>query len=233
MLGQLRARLGVFAILGNHDMFRGQPEVVVAALEGVGIEVLRNRSVFLSAARLGWSAGGLHVVGLGDLSSGDCRTAPLLDLPPHGPRIVLAHNPDTVAQLQGLPARVDVVLSGHTHGGQICLPSAVSPTAAADPSRTALATGSRRGFPLLRMLRAVHGTLPRPLRWLVPGRRHLHVVRNWQWAQGLHVVERADERAARWPPIALYVSRGLADPYRRAFCDPEVSFLTFVPRGER
>jgi predicted MPP superfamily phosphohydrolase len=60
-LGHLRARLGVFAVLGNHD-HRVGADAVEAALEGNGITVLRNRHV-----RMPQNGSGLIVAGIDDL----------------------------------------------------------------------------------------------------------------------------------------------------------------------
>jgi len=62
-----------------------------------------------------------QVAGIDDLWSGECDpVAALRDLCPNSPRLVLAHNPLTVEQLSG--ERCDLMLSGHTHGGQVNWP---------------------------------------------------------------------------------------------------------------
>jgi len=123
ILGGLRARLGVFAVLGNHDhairaswgprMHRGLNERVAAALEGVGIRVLHNELVVLES-------GGerFQVSGVDDLWSRQCRPEEALaDLDPSCPHIMLAHHPLTIHLVDG--KRCDLMLSGHTHGGQV------------------------------------------------------------------------------------------------------------------
>lgn len=122
----LRAPLGVFAVLGNHDFSvhtargaRRHPELgrrVADALAAEGVTVLRNRSV-----RVEHNGAGLLVAGVDDLWSGESDPdAALKDTCAGTPRVVLAHNPQSVEQLAA--HRADVVLSGHTHGGQINLP---------------------------------------------------------------------------------------------------------------
>jgi predicted MPP superfamily phosphohydrolase len=122
----LRAPLGVFAVLGNHDFSvhtargaRRHPELhrrVTDALGAEGVSVLRNRSV-----RVEHSGAGLLIAGVDDLWSGesDPDTA-LAGTCTNTPRIVLAHNPQSAEQLAH--HRADLVLSGHTHGGQINWP---------------------------------------------------------------------------------------------------------------
>jgi uncharacterized protein len=119
-LGALRARHGVFAVLGNHD-WKQAGDRMWRALEDVGIEVLENR-----AAR----AGGFHVAGLADLR---CRRpdlpSALAGVPDDAPVVVLSHDPDVFPYV---PDRVALTLSGHLHGGQVAIPVVRRP---AVPSR--------------------------------------------------------------------------------------------------
>jgi uncharacterized protein len=122
----LKAPLGVFAVLGNHDFSvhtargaRRHPELdrhVTDALSAEGVTVLRNKSV-----RVEYNGAGLLVAGVDDLWSGQSDPdAALCGTCTDTPRVVLAHNPQSVEQLSA--HRADVVLSGHTHGGQINWP---------------------------------------------------------------------------------------------------------------
>ena len=114
-LGKLRSRLGVFAVLGNHD-FQVDAEAVTKALRSHQIHVLRN-----SHRPLRNSSGTLWLIGVDDLwwSSDDLPLA-LESVPSEDARILLCHNPRGIrkAALHG----IDLVLSGHTHGGQVRLP---------------------------------------------------------------------------------------------------------------
>jgi predicted MPP superfamily phosphohydrolase len=122
----LKAPLGVFAVLGNHDFsvrnalgirrYRGLCQAIADALGAHGVTVLRNQSV-----RLERSGAGLIVAGIDDLWSREADPqAALANQPPEVPRIVLAHNPQSVELLNHY--RADLVLSGHTHGGQVDWP---------------------------------------------------------------------------------------------------------------
>jgi uncharacterized protein len=109
-LGKLRAPLGTFAVLGNHDWKQAGDEMW-RALTAAGIEVLENR-----AAR----AGSFHVAGLADLRvRRPDLPAALADAPPGAPVILLSHDPDV---FPFVPDRVALTLSGHLHGGQVAIP---------------------------------------------------------------------------------------------------------------
>jgi hypothetical protein len=126
LLAGLSAPAGVFAVLGNHDFsvrsalglrrYRRLHLAIEEALTDHGITVLRNE---FHEVRHG--SGSLHVVGVDDLWSRRCDLeAALGAIPRHLPRVVLAHNPRTIERLQG--ERCDLMLSGHTHGGQVNWP---------------------------------------------------------------------------------------------------------------
>jgi predicted MPP superfamily phosphohydrolase len=125
-VGRLKAPLGVYAVLGNHDhsirnalgirRYRKLADTIVDALRGQGVRVLINESVTLRRARAT-----LHLAGVDDLWSRRCDVARAIDgLEPDTPRVLLAHNPRTVEELGG--RRCDLMLSGHTHGGQVDWP---------------------------------------------------------------------------------------------------------------
>lgn len=116
LLGELRAPLGRYAILGNHDMWLGQQEML-AALRTAEITPLENRGVLLK-----YRGAALYLAGLKDGFSGHPDlTAALADLPDAVPCIVLAHEPDLADDI-ARSGRVHVQLSGHSHGGQVRLP---------------------------------------------------------------------------------------------------------------
>ncbi len=109
-LGGLRAPLGTYAVLGNHD-WKQSGDGMWRALRDVGIEVLENRAV---------PAGDFFVAGLADLRMRrpDLPTA-LADVPADAPLILLSHDPDV---FPFVPDRVALTLSGHLHGGQVAIP---------------------------------------------------------------------------------------------------------------
>src|ERR1700689_589723 len=114
LLGRLRARYGVYAVLGNHD-FRVDADAITSALRHQRIDVLRNRHVTL------WFGGeAVSLAGGDDYGYGaDLRRA-MRGVPREAATILVAHNPRVIH----LASRhnVSLVLSGHTHGGQVNLP---------------------------------------------------------------------------------------------------------------
>jgi len=116
VLARFRARDGVVAVLGNHDHWVG-PDAVSAVLERAGVTLLTNRHVLVRRG-----AATLAVAGVDDFTHGATRPdEALAGVAPEIPRILLSHNPDLI---EYLPAglRVDVMLSGHTHNGQLHFP---------------------------------------------------------------------------------------------------------------
>ncbi len=111
----LRARHGVYAVLGNHDYWV-HAEGMTDALRKSGIDVLfdEKRKISVEGAYI-W------LVGTDDVWEGNPDYDKALNgVQPEDACIVLAHNPDAVLALKGRTA--DLVLAGHTHGGQVNLP---------------------------------------------------------------------------------------------------------------
>ena len=115
VLGGLRAKLGRFAVLGNHDR-RLSTIKTRRALAKAGLQELTNTGVWLERG-----GARLRFCGVDDWSTGqpDLRAA-LGDAQADDAVILLAHNPDYVQRIRD--RRVGLVLSGHTHGGQVVLP---------------------------------------------------------------------------------------------------------------
>ncbi len=116
LLGRLRAPLGVYAILGNHDYWAGGSRVA-AAVAAAGPTVLRNEARRLIAP----GGAPFWLVGLDDAARRRVDLdAAFAGVPEGSFRILLAHEPDMADHLDG--RRVDLQLSGHTHGGQVVFP---------------------------------------------------------------------------------------------------------------
>ncbi len=109
-LSDLRAPHGIYAILGNHDDDRDMP----AALRRQGFEVLKD-----ARTRIEIKGEGLELAGIRYWTRGPDRIARILR-GATGTTILLAHDPRRLKEAASLD--VPLVLSGHTHGGQVLLP---------------------------------------------------------------------------------------------------------------
>ena len=115
VLSQLRAPLGRFAVLGNHD-HAVAPALTRRALADHGLTELTNTGVWLERG-----GARLRFCGVDDCRTGRPRLPPALgDMTVDDAAVVLTHNPDYVERIRD--PRVDLVLSGHTHGGQVVFP---------------------------------------------------------------------------------------------------------------
>jgi uncharacterized protein len=115
-LSQLKGHDAVVAVLGNHDYW-SDPQVVRQALTASGIRELAN---IVHTVRRGNAT--LHIAGVDDIWEGHDRLDLVLNtLPADGAAILLAHEPD-FADESAATGRIDLQLSGHSHGGQIVAP---------------------------------------------------------------------------------------------------------------
>ncbi len=136
-LSRLRAKLGIFAVLGNHDFYnyrlrdalngnlpfgkrdpqlRNNVQMLIESLEAIGIHFLQNSSYELPSF-----GGAVRIHGLDDPTTGKADYAkvnPSLDQ--EAVHLVLAHSLDAIRHLN--QEKIDMIFSGHSHGGQIRLP---------------------------------------------------------------------------------------------------------------
>jgi len=114
ILKDLKAPLGVYAVLGNHDWYF-DGERVRKAFETDGIKILENESAELRDGNQS-----IALVGLADAWTRPQDIDGTIANAPIGvPVIAITHNPDSFVQL---PSRVSLLLAAHTHGGQVKLP---------------------------------------------------------------------------------------------------------------
>ena len=132
-LAKLAAAAPTFACLGNHDggrwaaSYGGHPATtpVQRVLSSAGVQLLHNESQQVQI-----NGRSVLVAGVGDLWTGECHpdlALPAPDRAHHALRIVLNHNPDAKELFP--PGSWDVMLCGHTHGGQLRLPLLGAPFA--------------------------------------------------------------------------------------------------------
>ena len=124
VLRRLSAAAPVYGVLGNHDggvwaarnFGYADHRVVEKLIDESGIELLHNRSISIQA-------GGepLSLVGVGDLQSGEINAQQAFaGVPANQPTILLSHNPDSKTVV--CAHAWELMLSGHTHGGQVIVP---------------------------------------------------------------------------------------------------------------
>ncbi len=110
-LSNLKARLGVYAVLGNHEHYSGHPDSLAGYFEQAGIRVLRDQVVLIDNS--------FYLIGREDRTSK--KRLPLKRLTerldPMIPSIVLDHQPYQLEEASNL--NIDLQLSGHTHNGQV------------------------------------------------------------------------------------------------------------------
>jgi predicted MPP superfamily phosphohydrolase len=116
ILARYTAADGAMAVLGNHDHWVGA-DAVAAVIRGAGAEIMHNCHRLIRRG-----AAALAIGGVDDFTHGAVRPRDALgDVPSDVPRVLISHNPDLI---EYLPAdlRVDLMLSGHTHNGQVHWP---------------------------------------------------------------------------------------------------------------
>ena len=117
LLSSMKAPLGVFAVPGNGDYKAGMsPKELAAELKRSGAHLLLNERIAIPL-----DGQSLHVIGVDDPFFGfDDLSAAMSGLGDGGFKLLLAHSPDILMKLDGRAP--DLILAGHTHGGQIRLP---------------------------------------------------------------------------------------------------------------
>lgn len=108
----LRAKYGIFATLGNHEFFTKQPQMIAKIIEENGIRVLRNE-----AEKIEINGRKFFVIGIDDLRYGADldKATRYLDLEEF--KILLSHKPYAFPKFA--EKKIQLTVSGHTHGGQI------------------------------------------------------------------------------------------------------------------
>jgi len=116
-LEKFRPRYGIFGVVGNGEYDPGMPSVdsLAHGLEESGVHVLLNeaKAIEIENAKL-------NLIGVDDPFTGHDDLAKAMRDAGEGVRVLLAHSPDIVRKLDGYD--IDLILTGHTHGGQIRLP---------------------------------------------------------------------------------------------------------------
>jgi len=115
-LAGLRARYGVYGVLGNHDYWTQDVEAVADAVTRGGVQLLTNRAVRLNVHGVHW-----WLCGVDDVWAGEPNLDAALQYVPDGAfRILLCHEPDFADE--SAKRNIPLQISGHSHGGQVRLP---------------------------------------------------------------------------------------------------------------
>lgn len=158
LLGRLRARYGVYAVLGNHDHWT-DAALITDLFRAEGITVLINQGMHFEHRKAAFWLAGVDdtMVGLEDISLA------LAGSSDDEMKLLLAHNP--IILRRAARAGVDLVLSGHTHGGQVALRSERG--SRGRPRRRMLQGLGRQGDTQIYVTRGV-GTVILPVRYGCP-----------------------------------------------------------------
>jgi uncharacterized protein len=169
LLRKMQARHGLWAVLGNHD-FYSDPDRVTSALSAQGIRVLLNQSTPIET-----NGGRFWLSGVNDvLGEAADLNATLHDVPESEATILLAHEPD-YADYVAQQRRVDLQLSGHTHGGQVRFPF-LPPLYLPDMGKKYI-LGPYKVGPLTLYTNRGLGTYGLPVRWNCPPEITLLILR--------------------------------------------------------
>lgn len=120
-LARLRARVGRYAVLGNHDSWDGLDDSI-ASLDAARIPLLRNRGIWIERG-----GSRLRIAGVGDLWTDQVELAAAIgaETTDRDAVILLSHNPDVAEHADD--SRIGLMISGHTHGGQVVIPGFGAP----------------------------------------------------------------------------------------------------------
>jgi predicted MPP superfamily phosphohydrolase len=156
----LSAPMGVYAVLGNHDFWSGREAVDMLTNGLPNAKWLRNESIVLKQG-----GESLRIAGVDDYWHGfSLERAIGKD---NVCKVLLSHNPDINLALEQRQMHVDLVLSGHTHGGQIVLPFVGAPFLPVKTGRRYQEGLVRDGHRLTFVTRGV-GTVLLPFRYQCP-----------------------------------------------------------------
>ena len=112
ILQSIQAPLGKYAVWGNHDYGGGAQNIYPSVMESGGFEILKNEGILFSEQNL-------FLYGFDDLIFGSPQN-PKTMIPSDTAKLLFCHEPDAADILPEV--RADLILSGHSHGGQILLP---------------------------------------------------------------------------------------------------------------
>jgi predicted MPP superfamily phosphohydrolase len=120
VLEGMTAPLGVYGVLGNHDYWHGLDETR-EGFRRAQVEELTNCGIWLTRGGSRFRLAGVDDFWMGKVEMG----AALGDAKPEDTCVVISHNPDVAEKVRD--ERVGLIISGHTHGGQVVFPTGAAP----------------------------------------------------------------------------------------------------------
>lgn len=116
VLGKIKCNVGKYAVYGNHDYGGGASKYYEEIMEDAGFKVLKNKS-----DKIEFKGKDINIFGADDELIGDHSAKNTMKrINSKSVNILLLHEPDLVDEYNDYP--VDLVLSGHSHGGQVYIP---------------------------------------------------------------------------------------------------------------
>lgn len=110
---EIKAKYGKFSVYGNHDYGGGAEKVYKEIMDDSGFTILKNETTIIKDI-------GIRLIGLDDYLLGNPDKYILNDIDTNYYNILISHAPDLIDYLD--TSKVNFILAGHTHGGQVTLP---------------------------------------------------------------------------------------------------------------
>lgn len=112
-IGNLKSKYGVYTVLGNHDHWTRVPHEIQSGFLKAGFHICDNKSYWINNGK-----DSIKIGGVGDLwSAKQDQEQTIHDVSQDDFCILISHQPDYIEQVDN--KYIDLLLSGHTHGGQI------------------------------------------------------------------------------------------------------------------
>ncbi|PKN65539.1 MAG: hypothetical protein CVU54_18765 [Deltaproteobacteria bacterium HGW-Deltaproteobacteria-12] len=127
LIRSFKTTTGIYGVAGNYDRPLYKPEIV-QKFRTAGIDIIANQSrmVALPNNKI------LHLAGFDDSQNKRANRFAFREIPPGVPVILLAHDPENFRE--AIAAGVNLLLVGHTHGGQIAIPYLINRSKSANKS---------------------------------------------------------------------------------------------------
>jgi uncharacterized protein len=218
-LEKITSKFGIFACLGNHDHKTPESiEKITKSLTNSNIKVLINQSITIE--NIIEIVGKIKVTIKGMMDNNHPSFTEYKKLNDEMvkknkiPRLIMAHNPNAHITIIKENWNFDLILSGHTHGGQISFPN------------TKCLHLNNQGYPLLLLFKNIIFLFPLFIQNLFPQKIMywcFHLIKNWNMSKGL-----VSLKALTNCDNFMYINRGLGSHYLRIFTPPELTVIDLI-----